>query len=160
MPFPGRTYQIQNIESFDIYYIDCTKYLHTPYLILPLLYAPLLIPLVWNEERAASPKLEQLLVFVYLKLSQAVQRGECCREWSCSLSSSPSSSPPRQGSKLLIINTRCTGSVTFWSGSGSRLGFGLCYFRHWPSRRQQKTKFKKVFLIITFWRYIYIIFQR
>ncbi len=44
--------------------------------------------------------------------------------------------------------------------NGSGYGSGSCYFRHWPSRCQQKTVFKNVFLIITFWRYIYIIFQR
>ncbi len=42
-------------------------------------------------------------------------------------------------------------SVTFWCGSGS----GSCSFRLWPSRRQQIKK-KKYFLLITFWRYIYI----
>jgi hypothetical protein len=31
---------------------------------------------------------------------------------------------------------------------------GSCYFRQWSSRRQQK-----VFLLITFWRYSYIIFK-
>ncbi len=30
-----------------------------------------------------------------------------------------------------------------WSGSGC--GCGSCYFRHWPSRRQQKTYLKKSF---------------
>jgi hypothetical protein len=43
---------------------------------------------------------------------------------------------------------QCCGSMTFWCGSGSadpRLwlmdpGSGSCYFRHWPSRCQQKTK--------------------
>ncbi len=51
--------------------------------------------------------------------------------------------------------TQCCGSMTFWGGSGS------CYFRHWPSRCQQKTNFlTQFFLLITFWRYIYIIFQR
>ncbi len=28
-----------------------------------------------------------------------------------------------------------------------------CYFRHCPSRRQQKTNLKNVFLLLTFWRY-------
>ncbi len=49
------------------------------------------------------------------------------------------------------------GSMPLTHGSGS------CYFRHWPSRRQQKTIFLTVFLLITFWRYpgyIYIIFHR
>ncbi len=48
---------------------------------------------------------------------------------------------------------------TFWCGSGSGFGSGSCYLRHWPSRRQRKTNPKKVFLLITFWRYIYIIFK-
>jgi hypothetical protein len=42
------------------------------------------------------------------------------------------------------------------NGSGS----GSCYYCRWPSRRQQKTNFLTVFLLITFWRDIYIIFQR
>jgi hypothetical protein len=43
------------------------------------------------------------------------------------------------------------------NGSGS----GSCYFRHWPSRCQQKTNLKKkLFCLFFFWRYIYIIFQR
>ena len=38
---------------------------------------------------------------------------------------------------------------------------GSWYFRHWPTRCQQKTNFlTKFFLLITFWSYIYIIFQR
>ncbi len=68
------------------------------------------------------------------------------------------------------------GSMTFWCGSGSRSadpclwlmdpdpypGSGSCYFRHRPSRCQQKTN---LFLIFsakygTFWRYIYIIFSK
>ncbi len=49
----------------------------------------------------------------------------------------------------------CCGSMTFWGGSGSAdpclwlmdpdsdldPGSGSCYFRHWPSRCQQKTNF-------------------
>ncbi len=43
-----------------------------------------------------------------------------------------------------------------WRYSGS----GSCYFRHWPSRCQQKTNLSNtVFLLITFWRYIYIVFK-
>ncbi len=39
-------------------------------------------------------------------------------------------------------------------------GFRSCYFRHWPSRCQQKTNyFNKDILLITFWRYIYTIFK-
>ncbi len=49
------------------------------------------------------------------------------------------------------------GSMPLTNGSGS----GTCYFRHWPSRCQQKTNFlTQFFLLITFRRYIYIIFQR
>jgi hypothetical protein len=43
------------------------------------------------------------------------------------------------------------------SGSGS--GSGSCYFRHWHSRRQQKTNFLKSFSAYYFWRYINIIFK-
>ncbi len=39
------------------------------------------------------------------------------------------------------------GSIPLTNGSG--FGFGSCYFRHWPSRRQQNTSFKKVFLLFT-----------
>jgi hypothetical protein len=39
---------------------------------------------------------------------------------------------------------QCSGSMTFWCGSGS------FYFRHWPSRRQQKTNFRKVLMFFTF----------
>ncbi len=56
---------------------------------------------------------------------------------------------------LVWIRIRICGSMPLTNGSGS------CYFRHWPSRRHQKTSFKKVFpLIIIFWRYIDIIVQR
>ncbi len=57
------------------------------------------------------------------------------------------------------IRIRIRGSMPLTNGSGC--GSGSCYFRHWPSRGQQKTNFfYKVFLLITFWRYIYIIFQK
>jgi len=84
-----------------------------------------------------------------------------------------------------LSHEQCSGSMTFWGGSGSGSsdpcfwlmdpdsdpdsdsdpdpdpGSGSCYFRHWPSECQQKTNFvKQVFLIITFWRYIYIILHR
>jgi hypothetical protein len=50
---------------------------------------------------------------------------------------------------------RISGYMPLTNGSGS------CYFRHWPARCQQKTNFlTQFFLLITFWRYIYIIFQR
>ncbi len=39
-------------------------------------------------------------------------------------------------------------------------GSGSFYFRHWPSRCQQRTNFlTQVFLLMTFWSYIYIIFK-
>jgi hypothetical protein len=57
---------------------------------------------------------------------------------------------------LVWIWFRIHGSMPLTNGSGS------CYFRHWPSRGQQNTNLKKVFLLITFlrYRYLYIIFQR
>ncbi len=46
------------------------------------------------------------------------------------------------------------GSMPLTNGSGS----GTCYFRHWPSQdANKKLIFEKVFLSISFWRYIYII---
>ncbi len=46
-------------------------------------------------------------------------------------------------------NHQCSGSMTFWCGSGSG-GSGSadpclwsCYIHHWPSRRQQKTNKKR-----------------
>ncbi len=53
------------------------------------------------------------------------------------------------------ILIRIRGSMPLTNGSGS------CYFRHWPSRCQQKTNFlTQFFLLITFWSNIYIIFQK
>ncbi len=50
------------------------------------------------------------------------------------------------------------GSMPRTNGSGC--GSGSCYFRHWPSQDpNKKLIFKKVFLLITFWRYMYIIFK-
>ncbi len=43
---------------------------------------------------------------------------------------------------------QCCGSMTFWCGS--RSGFGSCYFRNWPSRRQQKPIFWKFFCLLLF----------
>ncbi len=61
---------------------------------------------------------------------------------------------------------QCYGSMTFWCGSGSadpclwlidpdpdsdpdpEPGSGSCYFRHWPSRCQQKTNLKKMFFCL------------
>ncbi len=46
------------------------------------------------------------------------------------------------------------------NGSGSGCGSGSCHFRHWPSQDgNKKLIFKKVFLLITFSRYMYIIFK-
>ncbi len=78
--------------------------------------------------------------------------------------------PPGQGDSFL---KQCSGSMTFWCGSGSadpclwlidpdpEPGSGSCYFRRLPSGCQQKTNFLTQFvLLVTFWRYFYIIFQR
>ncbi len=69
---------------------------------------------------------------------------------------------------VFFLYKQCCESMTFWvwiwiliwiRGSMPLTnGSGSCYFRHWPSRCKQKTNLKKVFLLITFWRYIYIIF--
>ncbi len=51
-------------------------------------------------------------------------------------------------------------SMPLTNGSGSGCGFGSCYFRHWPSQDANKMQFfQKVFLLVTFWRYTYIIFK-
>ncbi len=48
------------------------------------------------------------------------------------------------------------GSMPLTNGTGS----GSCYFRHWPSQdANKKLIFLQVFLLITFWRYMYIIFK-
>ena len=55
------------------------------------------------------------------------------------------------------IRIRIRRSMPLTNGSGS----GSCCFRHWPSRCQQKTHFlTQFFLLITFWSYSYIIFQK
>ncbi len=60
---------------------------------------------------------------------------------------------------LRWIRIRIRGSMPLTNGSG--FGFGSCYFRHWPSRCQQKTNFlTQFFLLITFLSYIYIIIHR
>ncbi len=66
---------------------------------------------------------------------------------------------------LVWIRIRIRGSMPLTNGSG--FGSGACYFCHRPSRCQQKNNkifffliLTQVFLLITFWRYIYIIFQR
>ncbi len=56
---------------------------------------------------------------------------------------------------------RIRGSKPLTNGSWSGFGSGSCYFRHWPSRCEQKNNFfTQFFLLYTFWRNIYIIFQR
>ncbi len=45
------------------------------------------------------------------------------------------------------IRIRIQGTMPLTNGPGS----GSCYFRHWPSRWQQKKKFFIVLLLITFW---------
>ncbi len=55
----------------------------------------------------------------------------------------------------ILVWIRSRGSMPLTNGSG--FGSGSCYFRHLPSKREQKSKLiKKVFLVITFWRYIYV----
>jgi hypothetical protein len=49
------------------------------------------------------------------------------------------------------------GSMPLTNGSGS--GVGSFYFHHWPSRCEQKTNFKKVFLHSTFLRYFTSFFK-
>jgi hypothetical protein len=60
----------------------------------------------------------------------------------------------------ILVWIRIRRSMPLTNKSWSGFGCGICYFRHWPSRCQQKTNLKKVFLLISLWRYIYIIFQR
>ncbi len=55
---------------------------------------------------------------------------------------------------LVWIRIRIRGSMPLTDGSGFRFGSGSCYFRHWLSRRQQKSNLKN------FLAYIYIILQR
>ncbi len=54
---------------------------------------------------------------------------------------------------LVQIQLRIRGSMPLTNGS--EFGSGSCYFRHWPSRRQQKL----FFFSSSFWRYIHIICQ-
>ncbi len=75
-------------------------------------------------------------------------RGRSCWSWiSTTRSSITRKEAPHIYAETDSLN-QCSGSKAFWCVSGS----GSCYFR-----RQQKTIF---FLLITFWRYNYIIFQR
>jgi hypothetical protein len=67
---------------------------------------------------------------------------------------------------LVWIRIRIRGSMPLTNGSGypdsdpdPDPGSGSCYFSHWPSRCQKKTNFlTQFFLLVTYWRYIYIIF--
>ncbi len=64
------------------------------------------------------------------------------------------SSIPSHG---IYVSKQCSGSMTYWSGSGSGSADPcLCYFRHWPSRKLIFISF----LLITFWRNFFIIFQK
>ncbi len=81
-----------------------------------------------------------------------------------------------EGVALWSCLDQCSGSMTFWCGSGSVSGSADPCFWLMDSdpdadpdpdifvidlQEAKKTNFiLKVFLIITFWRYIYIIFQR
>jgi hypothetical protein len=59
--------------------------------------------------------------------------------------------------RKILVRIRFIGSVPLTNGSGS----GSCSFRQWPLRHQQKIIFfSKVFMLIPFWRYIYIILQK
>ncbi len=60
----------------------------------------------------------------------------------------------------ILVWIRIRRSMPLTNGSGSGFGSRSCYFCPWPSRQQQKITFYKFFLLITFWRDIYIIFQR
>ncbi len=61
----------------------------------------------------------------------------------------------------IVVRIRIRGSTPLTNGSG--FGSGSCHFRHWPSRRQQKTNFFiEVWSFSAYYllRFIYIIFQR
>ncbi len=59
----------------------------------------------------------------------------------------------------ILMWIRIRGSMPLIYGSGS--GSGSCYFRHWPSRRQQKTNLKKKFFcLLLFEGILHFIFQR
>jgi hypothetical protein len=60
----------------------------------------------------------------------------------------------------ILVWIRIRGSMPLTNGSGSASGSGSFYFHHWPSRCQQKNNLKiKVFVYITFLRYLHIIFK-
>ncbi len=44
-----------------------------------------------------------------------------------------------------LVRIQIRGSMHLTNGSGSGFRSGSCYFRYWPSRRQQKTNLKKSF---------------
>jgi len=48
----------------------------------------------------------------------------------------------------ILVWIRIRGSMLLINGSGSGFGSGSCYFRHWPSRRQQKLISKKKFFCL------------
>ncbi len=82
-----------------------------------------------------------------LLLARRPQQPRGCRRGFCRAGQWPA--PHQEGPcssqrKLQFPRYQCSGSMTFWCGSmpltnGSESGFGSrsCYFRHWPSRRQQ-----------------------
>ncbi len=53
---------------------------------------------------------------------------------------------------LVWIRIWIRASMTLNNGSGSRFGSGSCCFRHWSSRWQQKTNFKKSFSAYYFFK--------
>ncbi len=79
----------------------------------------------------------------------------CLEKWCAWCAGNPKVPAPASSSKTRIQqirwkghvfswigDTQCCGSVTFWYRAGSR----SCYFRRWPSRRQQKFFFAYYFL--------------
>ncbi len=61
--------------------------------------------------------------------------------------------------KQVLNFLQCSGSLTFWYGSGSLgsgpltkgSGSGSCYFHHWPAKHQQKRS-KKSFSVYSFFQ--------
>ncbi len=60
----------------------------------------------------------------------------------------------------ILVRILIRGSLPLINISGSESGFGSCSFCQWSLRCQQKIKLYYIFLLITFWRCIYIILQR
>jgi hypothetical protein len=54
----------------------------------------------------------------------------------------------------ILVRIWIRGSRPLTNGSGS--GYGSCYFRHWPSRLQQKTNLKKSFSAYYFLKKIHL----